>query len=118
MNSFELHNILKYLVPDANLCVWGECERKDYHGESEPVIINGLLVDWHLSNKMQCPTEKEVNNVDIEKVNLDLDVKRKSARDDMYKKDLSMINGFNIYLLTNPDSTFNQYLDYLESITL
>jgi hypothetical protein len=110
-----------YLNPDAKCGVW-ECPREQYQGESEPVEINGCLIDWNPTNTQPCPTQAELEACDPAAVaaymNDIREAQRKSARDEQSKKDLALVQSYLGYKVNNPGVSFSEYLDFLESASL
>lgn len=110
-----------YLNPNAKCAVW-ECQRAEYQGESEPLEINGYLIDWNPTNTQPCPTPAELEACDpaiVASYTADMrEAQRKSARDEESKKDLSLVQSYLGYKVNNPGVSFSEYLDFLEAASL
>lgn len=110
-----------YLNPDAKCAVWN-CSRAEYQGESEPVEIDGCLIDWQPSNSQPCPTKEQLEACDPAIVaaymNDIREAQRKSGRDAAGKKDMALVQGYLNYKAIYTGKSFSDYLDYLESASL
>lgn len=112
---------IRYLVPNANVCVW-ECNRDQYQGESEPIEINGCLIDWQSTNNQSCPTLEELEACDpavvATEMNARRETERKTGRDAEGKKNMALVQGYLSYKHSNPGAKFADYMDYLETASL
>lgn len=110
-----------YLNPNAKCAVW-ECPRSEYHGESEPVEIDGCLIDWNPTNTQPCPTKEQLESCDPAIVASHIadirEAQRKSARDEESKKNLALVQSYLGYKANNPGVSFSEYLDVLEAASL
>lgn len=66
MTNTELMNRIIILVPDAKVSIHDIDERMNADdGISQLLTINNLLVVWNTQNSQPCPTETEINNVEL-----------------------------------------------------
>ena len=108
-----LHMKLQYLVPDAAFDV------RPYD-LSNPlcegaVILYGQAVTWDESNVRECPTEKEIDRIDLPSLDSFYRAKEKEARNKRYEHDLSVLAALDVAQKTEPDLKLGDYLDRLEA---
>ena len=103
-----------YLNPDARCSAWGN-DRDKYRGESEPVLLDGYLVDWQPSNELPCPTQAELDAVSKVDADASAESRRKAARNEHLGKDLSIKAAYKLEKKGNRDLRFSDYLDQLEA---
>lgn len=66
MTNIDLMNRIISLVPDAKVSIHDIDERMNADdGISQLLTINNLLVVWNTQNSQPCPTETEINNVEL-----------------------------------------------------
>lgn len=87
----------------------------DSEGKTWTNPHDGLKWNAQLAGRPK-PTRQEIEAVTDEEVIAWQEAQRKQGRDEQYKDDLSLKAAFVTYKKSNPNSTFSDYLDYLESI--
>lgn len=114
MNANELLNRILFLIPDAKFSVW-ESTLDEYMGETTPIPMEKFLIDWNPLNAVPCPTYDAVLAVKKNEVDATVEAKRKQERNREKGKDLAIIAGYEAEKKGNPNLSFSDYLDFLES---
>jgi tRNA(Ser,Leu) C12 N-acetylase TAN1 len=111
MTQQELLDIILYLVPNAKVCI------KEVDADPDDActekVLSGYKVCWNKTNELKCPTQTQINNVDLEAVALAAETRRKDQRDNYYKDDVNIKVGLQIARAVNPSITLREYLDNL-----
>lgn len=111
----NLINKILYLIPDAKVSVVKEKPKDNFLNETIH-SRDGLYVIWNNTNTQEIPTQAELDSVDqVDANNAEL-ARQKTARNSLYKKDLTVKAGYQIALKDNPNLTFSDYLDKLENL--
>jgi len=114
----DLYFRLLYLVPNAKFSFWpkdGSDDDGSKKGVEFVIVIDNWCIDWDKSNLNSCPTEQEIKNVDVLKMQQKLQLKIKQQRNTEKANDLSLVASFNIEKKTNPTLEFSDYVDQLET---
>lgn len=115
MEKLDLTDRILYLNPDAKFSVWDN-DKSCYHGEDNPIELSGLLVSWNPANDKECPSQSDIDAIDIDKLNAFIEAKRKSQRNAIMSQQMGIISGYSVAKLANKDLTFSDYLDGLEEL--
>ncbi len=84
-----------------------------YDGTPWEDLYDGLV--WE-NKEVSKPTKEELDLVTDEQVLAYREQERKESRDNQAKKDINVVCGYNQYKQSNPDKSFSQYLDEIETI--
>lgn len=114
MTAEEILTRLLFLVPGAKCSVW-DCLPQEYMGETTPVAMERYLVCWNASNAIPCPTYEQVVAVKKNDADSSKEARRKNARNTEKGKDLAIIGAYEAEKKGNPNLSFSDYLDFLES---
>jgi len=114
MDMNELMNRILFLVPAGKFTIW-ENTPDQYAGEINPVPLSNFLVDWSRTNINPCPTQEQVDGVNLNAANQQSEARRKSGRNQRYQNDLAIKAAFKLERRGNPNLTFSDFLDQLES---
>ena len=111
--TVELIDRIRYLVPDCKCSVWYTTDITEYHGESEPIEMDGKLVDWRGPGDL--PTLDALMAVPEADILAKQEVDRKARRDGDAKKDMGIQAAYQAVKIANPSLTFTAFLDLLEA---
>jgi len=112
----ELLQKILYLVTKANFVIREEVKQGELPQAGWSFHRFGnLWVMWEDANPMPCPTQAQLNAIDMPALALKVEADRKSNRDKQYAKDLSMKAAFRAERKGNPNLTFSDFLNALES---
>jgi hypothetical protein len=104
-----------YLYPNIQHVMYWQTQ---YDGKPWNDPYDGLK--WN-NTEIPKPTKEELDALDDAAVEDELDARkeiiRKNARNQKYASDLTVKSNYDIYKQNNPDITFSEYLDYLESVS-
>ncbi len=105
-----------YLYPNINRVVYWSTQ---YDGTPWENPYDGLF--WE-NTDIKKPSQKTLDKLDAKLVDAATAARaekaRKAWRDEEGRKNLALIAGFREYIKVNPDVTFSEYLDYLETISI
>lgn len=111
----DLVYTILYLNPEAKFAVHN-CTKEQYQGESNPIEINGCLVDWNPVNTQPCPTLEQLEACDPADVNQYRITRLKQQRDQSYQNDINAQLLFKVAQVSTPSITFSEFLDQVYPI--
>jgi len=113
----DLTNKILLLHPNAAFGIRGSFLSEQHRSEfREPIHErSGMFVLWNDENEMPCPSQEQLDAIDMADVAVDVERKRKDDRDKVFEKDLVMKAVFKIEKRLNPSLKFSEYLDELEA---
>lgn len=112
----ELLQKILYLTDKASFVVRDAIHADEVQNIEYPIHqLDGFYVLWHTSNAAPCPTQTQLDVIDLSALNLKKEADRKESRNKQYAKDLSMKAAYRIERKGNQDLKFSDYLDNLES---
>src|SRR5579863_4190892 len=100
-NSRELVICLQFLIPNCSCTVWETLDPRQYQGENSPIVLCNMMVDWR--EKIPCPTDIDIEQINEIDLNEFIGTKRKEERDEKFRKDLTMIACYSTAKEKNPD---------------
>jgi hypothetical protein len=103
-----------YLYPNIQKVMYWHTQ---YDGTPWNDPYDGFV--WE-NQEIEKPTKAFLDAIDDALVEKELadrkETARKSARDAKYQKDITTLAGYDTYKAENPNKTFSEYLDYLETL--
>lgn len=114
----KLLDKILFLKPGAQCSVHPQGIALNLFGNETLYELDELQVIWAEQNTENPPTQEELDTVTDEDLHSWKEAIRKYYRDQEAAKNLSLKAGFNIEKQSNPNLTFSQYLDELESLAV
>ncbi len=103
-----------YLYPTIQGVMYWQTQ---YDGTPWENSYDGIV--WE-NTEIEKPSKETLDALDDAVVDAELnarkEVTRKSQRNEQYSGDITVLSNFDSYKVSHPESTFSEYLDYLESL--
>lgn len=114
MTIWELTDFILYLQPDAKFACWDTTDLNEYQGDQIPIVLDNKFIDWSPLNSQPCPTIEEINACGVNEVKQAAEFRRKNARNEAMKHNMSVVASYKVAKISNQNLTWEEFLDSLE----